>query len=397
MGHGAKDRTEKHKRRIRNERQMQKLYLSFVIIIDIRCHKIDMDVFYWQKEMERGKTKINRTIGGRIMKEWNENKLDQELEAMLEDMPQQEELEKKIEQRMKKKIQKIVCRTLIGIVGAILVLLLIINPFLNSIFINPAKLNEGEHSQMQTTLKNYWETTQPYVELVTLKVKKKGFARYELAMQITDRRSPVIYGVPNVWVDMKFGKYVNWRDSGLVTSFWANRFENPYEEKEEYLEKIKELPESSILYLSIGTESPKVVEELRKESVDVQWVEVYQPNSAFQGGLALRDSLIGGDDIARTDMTEAQLKETYLSHLKDLLDHMDIWNSLDLQSSKYVFSGQGKESALRECYEDAKQLDVLKAKNYCISGKRDEIVEYLEKTDISSILVDEVKLSELSN
>jgi hypothetical protein len=96
-------------------------------------------------------------------------------------------------------------------------------------------------------------------------------------------------------------------------------------------------------------------------------------------------------------MTEAQLKETYLSHLKDLLDHMDIWNSLDLQSSKYVFSGQGKESALRECYEDAKQLDVLKAKNYCISGKRDEIVEYLEKTDISSILVDEVKLSELSN
>ena len=186
------------------------------------------------------------------MKEWNENKLDQELEAMLEDMPQQEELEKKIEQRMKKKIQKIVCRTLAGIIGVVLVLLLIINPFLNAIFINPAKLNEGEHSQMQTTLKNYWETTQPYAELVALKVKKKGFAGYELSMQITDRRSPVIYGVPNVWVDMKFGKYVNWRDSGFVTSFRANRFENPYEEKEKYLEKIKELPESSILYLLSG-------------------------------------------------------------------------------------------------------------------------------------------------
>ena len=55
------------------------------------------------------------------MKEWNENKLDQELEAMLEDMPQQEELEKKIEQRMKKKIQKIVCCTLAGIIGVVLV------------------------------------------------------------------------------------------------------------------------------------------------------------------------------------------------------------------------------------------------------------------------------------
>lgn len=150
--------------------------------------------------------------------------------------------------------------------------------------------------------------------------------------------------------------------------------------KKNILKKSKNFRESSILYLSVGAESPKVVEELRKEAVDVQWVEVYQPNSSFQGGLALRDSLIGGEDAARTEMTEAQLKETYLSHLKDLLDHMDIWNSLDLQSSKYVFPGEGKESALRECYEDAKQLDVLEAKNYCISGKRDEIVEYLEKT-----------------
>ena len=73
------------------------------------------------------------------MKEWNENKLDQELEAMLEDMPQQEELEKKIEQRMKKKIQKIVCCTLTGIIGVVLVLLLIINPFLKCNFYQPGK------------------------------------------------------------------------------------------------------------------------------------------------------------------------------------------------------------------------------------------------------------------
>lgn len=76
---------------------------------------------------------------------------------------------------------------------------------------------------------------------------------------------------------------------------------------------------------------------------------------------------------------------------------MDIWNSLDLQSSKYVFPGEGKESALRECYEDAKQLDVLEAKIIVSQESEMEIVEYLEKTDISSILVDEVKLSELSN
>ena len=39
----------------------------------------------------------------------------------------------------------------------------------------------------------------------------------------------------------------------------------------------------------------------------------------------------------------------------------------------------------------------LALKDLMSREKRDEIVEYLEKTDISSILVDEVKLSELSN
>ena len=53
----------------------------------------------------------------------------------------------------------------------------------------------------------------------------------------------------------------------------------------------------------------RLLKVIRKEAVDVQWVEVYQPNSSFQGGLALRDSLIGGEDAARTEMTEAQFAD----------------------------------------------------------------------------------------
>lgn len=329
------------------------------------------------------------------MKRWDENKLNQELEELLQDMPEQEALEKKIEQRIKKKIQKVVFRTLAGIVGTILVLLIVINPFLNAVFVNPAKLNEGENSQIFQTLDNYWETTRPYTDLVTLNVKKKGFARYELEMQISDQRSPVNYGVPNVWMDMVRGKYKFREDKDSLMTFYLSRFENLYETKEDYLEKIRELPESSVLYLSVGEKNPKSLEELRNASVDAVWAEIYQPNSDFQGGLSLRDSVVGGLQTARTEMTEEQLKEEYLSHLKDLLEHTELWNSFDLPCSSKSFPGENKVDVLQECYEDAKQLDTLQTKNYCISGKRDVIVGYLEKTDILSLRVDEVKLSEL--
>lgn len=329
------------------------------------------------------------------MKRWNEKKLEQELEELLQDVPEQEELEKKIEQKIKKKIQRVVYRTLVGVAGIILALLIVINPFLNAVFVNPAKLNEGEQSQIFQTLKNYWETTRPYVDLVTLNVKKKGFARYELEMQISNQRDPVMYGVPNVWMDMVCGKYKFREDKELLMTFYLSRFENPYETKEEYLEKIRELPESSVLYLSVGEKNPKSVEELRNASVDAIWAEIYQPNSEFQGGLSLRDSVVGGTQTARTEMTEKQLQEEYVSHLKDLLDHIELWNSFDLPSGSKIFPGDNKENVLRACYEDAKELEMLQTKNYCISGKRDEIAAYLEAADVVSLRVDEVKLSEL--
>ncbi len=43
--------------------------------------------------------------------------------------------------------------------------------------------------------------------------------------------------------------------------------------------------------------------------------------------------------------------------------------------------------------EDAQTLQTLTTRNYCISGTRDEIVDYLQRTEVTSVRVDEVKLS----
>ena len=112
------------------------------------------------------------------MKEFDEKMLEEELEALADDMPEYGDLEKNIERKIKKKIQRTVVRTLAWIMGIVIVLFLIINPFLNMLFPSPAKGSESPgyaNKETMTALRSYWETVQPYVEPIGCEVKKKGF------------------------------------------------------------------------------------------------------------------------------------------------------------------------------------------------------------------------------
>lgn len=329
------------------------------------------------------------------MKEFNEEMLEQELEELVGNIPEQKELEANIERAMKKKIKKTAARTMLSFVGIIIVFVLLINPFLNAVCLNPAKLNEEGKQQMLTTLRSYFETTEPYKEPILLNVTKKGFGRYGLEMQMIDRRGPVYYGNMNVWVDMVWGKYKNWKNPDFDLAHLMGRFDQGWNQKDEIVKKMKELPQSAIIYLSVGERNPRDLEELRKENVKLNWVELYQPNVEFQGGLYVSSYLLSGEEKAKEDMTEEELKEEYVSNLEDLLEHPEIWRQLELNSSQYSYHGNEME-LLKECLEDAKKLDTLKTKNYCIYGKRDEMVEFLEKTDVISLGVDEIRLSEWS-
>ena len=96
------------------------------------------------------------------MSEWNESKLNQELEAIISGLPEQDELEKKIDQSINRRIRKTVYRTVSIIVVVILVAFLVINPLMNMIFFNPYKMNEAPEQKMLGVLRDYMETIQPY-------------------------------------------------------------------------------------------------------------------------------------------------------------------------------------------------------------------------------------------
>lgn len=49
----------------------------------------------------------------------------------------------------------------------------------------------------------------------------------------------------------------------------------------------------------------------------------------------------------------------------------------------------------KKTYEDAQNLKTLESKNYCVSGKRDDILVYLQNLEALSVFVEDVKFTSL--
>lgn len=325
------------------------------------------------------------------MSEWNENKLDQELEALINEMPEQDDLEKKINQSIDRRIRKIVLRTVSAIAAVVLIAFLIINPLMNMIFFDPYKMNEEPNQKMLGVLRDYMETIQPYREVISLEVEKKGFARYDLAMQVADLTEPLVIGGPNVWCEVNFGSYENIIDSEQTLGQKAGRFACDYNKQEDMLEKISELPESATIYLSVSDTVPKSVEELRVLPVKTEWMQVYQPNVKFQGGLSLNPRVLYAGDDDRESMSGKELKEVYLSNLENILNNSEVWaewGMCDGNGTLYVAILE----ILRDTYNDAWSISELTSENYCVWGQRDEVVQFLQENTLDSIYVENVRL-----
>lgn len=324
------------------------------------------------------------------MKEWNEDTLDRALESLVDEMPEHEDLEQRIIRSINKRIRNCVLRVLAGIFAAAAILFFLVSPLMDLIFLNPYQLNQGEDQEMLGVLRDYWETTQPYVEVLSLDVEKKGFARYELALQIADTTENLVFGPENVWCDVIRGKYKNIRDTDLVMTHELGQFNCEWTAQDEIISTIKQLPESARIYLSVSDTTVKSLQELRDLDVEVQWVQIYQPNVEFQGGLSLSPRVLYRESDDRAEMTEQQLLQTYLSHLENLLEHQDVWSQFGLSAGNTIFGDP--EKALTETYEDAKTLSALTSENYCVCGQRDDVLRFLENNALDSIMVENIAL-----
>ena len=327
------------------------------------------------------------------MSEWNENRLDQELEAIMNDIPEFDDLEERINKCINRRIKRTVIRTVSTILVIVLAAVFVINPIMNAMFFNPYEMNEGEEQKMLGVMRDFVETTMPYREVVSLEVEKKGFGRYEIGMQMLDLSNPPInIGGPNAWVDMNFGNYGSVKDTDAVMNIIVGRFECDWVLQEDFIKQIEELPKSADIFLSVSDTQPKTIEQLRNLPVALSWLQVYQPNVEFQGGLSDNIVALYRDDDRRENMTEQELLEVYCRNLENILDNPEVWTGL---FNLHVGGGMvytNPQPFLKETYEDAKKLTSLTSENYCVYGKRDEVLDFLQENDLKSIYVENVTL-----
>lgn len=323
------------------------------------------------------------------MNEWNEDRLDQEMDAIAEAVSVPKDLEMRIIRSINKRIRKIVVRSLLVIISIVLAAVVMINPLLDSLYLNPYQLDQKPERTMLNVLRDYYETTHPYRELFSLTVDRKGFGRYKLSMEIGDLTEPVRIDGPNVWCDMNWGVYENVISADVTLAHSAGRFVNDFVSQEEMLQKISELPQSAKIYLSVSDTEPKNVEELRNLPVTPQWMQVYQPNTDFNGGISLRMVTLYADDDDRDEMTAEELLETYLQNLENLVEHSDIWEQMLLCDGRnQVYPAE----RLQETWEDAKNIQSLTSKNYCVFGQRDEVIRFLQDNTLNVVTVENVRL-----
>lgn len=324
------------------------------------------------------------------MKEWTEAGLDRELEELMQEVPVSEKLEERIIKNVNRRIRRIVIHTLLAIFAMLLVAILVINPIMNQVFFNPYKENEEPGQKMLGIMRDYFELTQPYRELISLEVTKKGFARYDLEMQVADLTEPIYIGAPNVWCEVNFGRYEKWIDSDDNMSINVGRFTYGNENQRETVEMIGELPKSAVLYLSVSDSQPKTMEELKNNGLELEWFQIYQPDVDFQGGMSAAPHAVYSGEDNRNDMTEEELLRKYQKQLENLLENPEVWNGFSLCDGRDIVYSDNTE--LQKTYEDAKKLTSLVSKNYCVYGKRDKVIRFLQENEMESIYIENVQL-----
>lgn len=328
------------------------------------------------------------------MREWDEKKLNQELELLLTEIPEQDELEKRIEKYIQNRIRKIVYKTLAMLIVVAVLLLALINPLFRVSFIDPTKVNENEQSIYFDVLRDYYETTRPYVELISLDAEYKGLANYKVIMQAANHRERLVVGRTNVSYDLNCGTIKNLNDPQLYLAYQAGRFDMyKYQNEADWIskkiEELRKLPDSAHIYISVYATQPQSIEELRNSDIHLEWVEVYQPNVEYRGGLSMVRNIAWDESDAREKMSEAELLDAYCQNLKNLLEYEEMWQELELPSTTLIYQDL---SVLQDTYEDALKLTELKTERFTLGGEKNDIIEFLKNIDVISIQVDEVTL-----
>ena len=119
------------------------------------------------------------------------------------------EFAKALEKTIDRRIRRICLKTVAVLAAAAAVIFLGISPLMNALCPTPEHLR-GSGVSLTNYLRTYYETVQPYTEILEMpvEVQRKGFGRYTVQFQCVDPRSgDLVVGESNARLDFAYGNY----------------------------------------------------------------------------------------------------------------------------------------------------------------------------------------------
>lgn len=345
----------------------------------------------------------NRNESRKENKERSQNeKWEEMLKSIAEEPsigePSAEQIDKRINRRMAAIATRVVAVIFACMAGA----LLIINPLTKLGPYNMKRMDrvpaEGGLSELEWYLNAYTSMFKPYHEVTNVTVQDRGFGNYTVKIPVVHFGEPTIYGDlgREETYRVSWGRWSAENNASLLVgrSFFA---EYMMKTPEEVVPELAELPESGIIYCSLLLGQPVLPETLRKEGIKLYWMAAEQSASTAEAGIAI--ACCGGipeDRIRRDEMTGEELRDEFLQELdivlsdRNMLEQFGIYGS----SENGIMVYGDPYAELVKIKEEVEAQSKLHTRKICISGKKQDVLNYIEQLGDVKIHVDDVKLSQ---
>ncbi len=336
----------------------------------------------------------------------DERKLDAMLKDMAAELPNEDADGKELERRINRRLKAIATRAVLAVLAGLLGLLLVVSPLVSLFCYNPMKkqkaLLESGGNELDRYMSTYASVFLPYRAVYGTEVKNKGFGIYEVTLMMP---KPAV-GKAILWssemeviYEVRWGRWYGKKNTERF-QVAVNRFQM-MKEIEAVRPELMLLPDSCLIYCTLALPAPVEPQELYREGIHVHWLRVEQFANGADAGISL-DHYIGGR-TERSGMDGAKLKEEFLADLDILLSDPEL-----LQAQGVYFSeGVGEESRggiqfmnpaamLEAVRDDVATQDVIRTSIISVSGRKQDILQYIDEVGAVFMDVDYVLLSSWS-
>jgi hypothetical protein len=340
-----------------------------------------------------------------------QKKFEDELAEMV--LPENSDFDVMLEKKINRRIRKIALKSVLIVAAVAALIILGISPLMRVTNTDPVKLNSDEvmtkdneikrHSTLFRVMDAWIETQYPMCELDWIEAKSLHFGKYEIDAHVIELSKHVTIGAPsNVTLHMTRGKMEIESDPSalIMLKFGIFAANEEYSTIDYDLSEIRKLPESAWMTVAVSEKTPKSVASLRKDvdlndedELSLDWIRVHTESCHYQGGLNLGHCK-GDMEPFPDEMNEQQLKSWYLSNIKLLYEHPEIWEDLGI-GMETAEGGEVfyDEEVLKELYEKAKADKEFQSQYYYISGSKEKVLRYIESRDLWAASLVDARLS----